>query len=152
MPQLLPALSCPMLPWHANRRRRQVVEACIATRALNGGMLELGALRQYVSVRAPARPLRVWGIQCVASLLDGGVVILAGMLCPRSRPRSVSHERRRCPALCSRPEAPPGLKEPSSSCSCQEQPHGAPALPTHSRPATRVVHVRSAGAARALTP
>ncbi len=35
-------------------RRRQVVEACIATRALNGGMLELGALRQYVSVRAPA--------------------------------------------------------------------------------------------------
>ena len=30
----------------------QVVEACLATRAVNGGLLELGSLRRYVSVRA----------------------------------------------------------------------------------------------------
>ena len=29
----------------------QVVEACLATRAVNGGLLELGSLRRYVSVR-----------------------------------------------------------------------------------------------------
>ena len=32
---------------------RQVVEACLATRAVNGGLLELGSLRRYVSASAP---------------------------------------------------------------------------------------------------
>ena len=46
----------------------QVVEACLATRAVNGGLLELGSLRRYVSVRAQLHRMHLVALHTVYEL------------------------------------------------------------------------------------